>query len=188
MFAGMTPLFYSASMGRVKGISILLAAGASVANVDLDGHSCLTYAAVNGHTAAVRLLLQAWPEPPAAVLRLAVEFAAQHGHWDAAMLLVQPLGKQDMAAAAEVMQAMPGALPALLDAIMKSEEEQQEAALQDRFRQLAEQERGLRVMALGFAGMRKRADAALVHSDSDSDSDCDCDSDSDCDTADMPVT
>jgi hypothetical protein len=160
MLAGATPLFYAASEGHVEAIAILLAAGASVAVVDASGHSCLSYAALNGHTAALRQLLQAWPEPPAAVLRRAVQSAAQRDQWDAAMLLVQPLGKQDMAAAAEVMQAMPGALPALLNAIMSSEEEQQEAALQDRFQQLAEQQRGLRVMALGFAGMIKRADTA----------------------------
>jgi hypothetical protein len=159
-FAGAAPLFYAASKGQVKAIAILLAAGASLAAVDASGHSCLSYAAMHGHTAALRQLLQAWPTPPTDVLRTAVKSAAEHDQWDAAMLLVQPLGKQDMAAAAEAMQAMPAALPALLDAIMSSEEEQQEAALQDGFRQLAEQRRGLQVMALGFAGMCKRADAA----------------------------
>jgi ankyrin repeat protein len=158
--AGSPPLHFAAFEGQGEAIAVLLAAGAAVAFVNPSGHSCLSYAAQNGQTAAVRQLLQAWPEPAAAVLRHAVKLAVQRGHWDAAMLLVQPLGKQDMAAAAEVMRAMPGALPALLNAIMSSEEEQQEAALQDEFRQLAEQRRGLQVMALGFAGMCKRADAA----------------------------
>jgi hypothetical protein len=140
---GATPLFWAAGHGRVEAIAILLAAGASVAALDTDGHSCLSWAAMYGHTAALRQLLQAWRTPPADVLRRAVQSAAEHDQWDAAVLLMQPLGQQDMSAAAEAMQAMPSALPALLDAVMSSEEEQLEAALQDGFRQLAEQRRGL---------------------------------------------
>jgi hypothetical protein len=67
---------------------------------------------------------------------------------------------QDMAAAAEVMRATPDAVPALLDAVLNSEAEQQAAALQDEARQLAEQRRGLQVLVLGLAGKCKRAAAA----------------------------
>jgi hypothetical protein len=40
-FAGAAPLFAAAQSGHVEAIAILLAAGASVAAVDVHGHSCL---------------------------------------------------------------------------------------------------------------------------------------------------
>jgi hypothetical protein len=148
-FAGATPLLCAAVAGHTEAIAVLLAADASVSAVDLDGHSCLTYAAAAGHTAAVRQLLQAWQAPPTVVLRSAVQSAAEHNQLDAVVPLLRQLGKQDMAAAAEVMQAMPDAVPALLDAVLGSEA-----------RQLAEQRRGLQVLVLGLTGTRKRAAAA----------------------------
>jgi hypothetical protein len=81
------------------------------------------------------------------------------------VLIVQKLGKQDMAAAAELMQAMPAAVPALLDAVLGSEAEQQAAALQDEARQLAEQRRGLQVLVLGLAGQLRKQAAAGPHAE-----------------------
>jgi hypothetical protein len=151
----------AACNGHGEAIVILLAAGASVAAVNVFGHSCLSWAALHGHTAAVKQLLQAWQAPPTDVLRRAIRSAAADKHWDAAVPLLRKLGKQDMAAAAEVMRAMPDAVPALLDAVLGSEAEQQAAALQDEARRLAEQRRGLQVLVLGLAGQRKSAAAGL---------------------------
>jgi hypothetical protein len=150
-----TPLHIAAWWGQTEAAAALLEAGASITAVDEAGQTCLTLATWNHDTAAVRLLLQAWQAPPADVLREAVNLAAYFKRWDAAVLLVQQLGKQDMAAAAEVMQAMPDAVPALLDAVLGSEAEQQAAALQDEAR------RALQVLVLGFAGMNKRTAAGL---------------------------
>jgi hypothetical protein len=157
--AGNTPLHIAATFGQAEAAAVLLEAGASVDAVDERGDTCLSLAAIGGHTAAVRRLLQAWQEPPADVLRRASIFASAFDHWDAAVLLVRELGKQNMATAAEVMQEMPCVVPALLDAVLGSEAEQQAAALQDEARQLAEQRRGLQVVVLGLAGTRKRAAA-----------------------------
>jgi hypothetical protein len=77
------------------------------------------------------------------------------------MLLVRQLGKQNMAAAAKVMRTIPAAVPALLDAMLGSEAEQQAAALQDEARQLAEQRPGLQAIVLGLAGSRKSAATGL---------------------------
>jgi hypothetical protein len=147
--------------GQTEAAAALLEAGALVTAVDDAGQTCLSLAAWDGETAAVRLLLQAWQAPPADALREAVNLAAYFKNWEAAVLFVQQLGKQEMAAAAELMQAMPDAVPALLDAVMGSEAEQQAAALQDEERQLAEQRCGLQVLVLGLAGMEKRAAAGL---------------------------
>jgi hypothetical protein len=76
---------------------------------------------------------------------------------------VKRLGKQDMAAAAELMRGMPAAVPALLDAVLDSEAEQQAAALHDEARQLAEQRRGLQVLVLGLAGQLRKKAAAGQH-------------------------
>jgi hypothetical protein len=76
-----------------------------------------------------------------------------------------------MAAAAEMMRAMPDAVPALLDAVLGSEVEQQAAALQDEARQLAEQRRGLQVLVLGLAGKRKRAATGVLVGPSSASSD-----------------
>jgi hypothetical protein len=160
-FAGNTPLHLAALYGQADAAAALLEAGASVAAVMGLGHTCLSLAAHHGHTATVRQLLQAWQAPPADVLRISVEFAAKFDHWDAAVLLVRQLGKQNMAAAAEMMQAMPLAVPALLDAVLGSKAEQQAVALQDEARQLAEQRRGLQVLVLGLAGTCKPAATGL---------------------------
>jgi hypothetical protein len=151
-------------VGHVEAIA-LLATGASVAAGSSPG-DCLTSAVMSSYTAALRLLLQAWQAPPVGALRKAVKTATVLGHCDAAVLLLRQLGKQDMAAAAEVMQTMPivvlqALAPALLDAVLGSEEEQQAVALQDEARQLAEQRRGLQQLAVGFAGMYKQADTGL---------------------------
>jgi hypothetical protein len=160
-FAGIIPLRLAAWHGQTGAAAVLLEAGASVAAETDSGHTCLSLAAQYGHTATLRQLLQAWQAPSVSALRKAVQCAAARDHCDAAVLLVRQLGKQDMAAAAEEMQAMPGAVPALLDAVLGSEAEQQAAALQDEARWLAEQRRGLQVLVLGLAGSRKRADAGL---------------------------
>jgi hypothetical protein len=163
-FAGIgTPLHIAAVFGRTEAIAALLAAGASVASVDLQGNTCLSLAAGDGHTTAVRQLLAAWQTPPADVLHAAIAAAAEHDHWDAAVLLVRKRGKQDMAAAAELMRAMPDAVPELLDAVLGSEAEQQAAALQDEARQLAEQRRGLQALVLGFAGKLRKQEAVGLH-------------------------
>jgi hypothetical protein len=95
-------------------------AGAFVAATSKQGDTCLSLAAVQGHTAVVRQLLQAWQVPPVRALRRAIKYAAGFRHWDAVMLLVRQLGKQDMAAAAEKMRAIPAAVPALLNAVLGS--------------------------------------------------------------------
>jgi hypothetical protein len=156
-------LHVAAVVGHTDAVAALLEAGASVAAVGLHGTTCLSLAATYGHTAVVRQLLNAWHTPPADVLRKTAQIAARRNHCDAAVLLVKRLGKQDMAAAAELMRGMPAAVPALLDAVLGSEAEQQAAALQDEARQLAEQRRGLQVLVLGLAGQLRKQAAAGQH-------------------------
>jgi hypothetical protein len=159
-FAGNTPLHIAATYGQAEAAAVLLEAGALVAAVNEHGDTCLSLAARFGHAAAVRQLLQAWQAPPTDVLPTAIRCAAERKHWDAAVLLVRQLGKQDMAAAAQWRRAIPDVVPALLDALLGSEAKQQAAALQDEARQLAEQRRGLQVLVLGLAGKCNRAAAA----------------------------
>jgi hypothetical protein len=160
--AGNTPLHIAASHGQTEAAAALLEAGALVDAIDEREDTCLLLAAMGGHIAAVQLRLQAWQAPAAAVLFRAIVCASAGHHWDAGMLIVRQLGKQDMAFAAQVMRVLPGAVPAALDAVLGSLAEQQAAALQDEARQLAEQRRGLQVITFGLAGMHKRAAAGML--------------------------
>jgi ankyrin repeat protein len=146
-------------------IQQLLQAGvyvAAAAGQNEHAEECLSFAAAAGHTAALVQLLQAWPKTPAVTLHKAAKTAAECEHWHAAVLLVKHLGKQDMAAAAQMMRAMPAAIPALKDAFAASEVEHEAAALRSKKQRLAEQRRGLQVMLLALAAKRKQAEAAAA--------------------------
>jgi hypothetical protein len=169
---GSTPLYWAIASGDTQRVTVLLAAGANVRAIMNDGDTCLSLAvtSVNG-TAGVEQLLQMW-DAPAEVIQGAVLKAAECRKWDAAVLLIRQLGRQNKDAAVELLTGPVAAFSflsledaaalqgSLLAVWLDSETEQQRVQLKKQARELSSQRLELQQLLVGVAGMHRQAVAA----------------------------
>jgi hypothetical protein len=165
--AGATPLLHAAydeMMTDGEGnaaVAVLLAAGASASAVNNEGDTCLSLAARFGNIGLLRQLLQTWAAPADALVK-AAKNAAECDSWQAFVLLLQQLARQDRAAALNLLAALPEAVPELLRDWVSSDNEleQKQQVMQQQREENAQQQLHLQEMVVVAAGLHRRAAAA----------------------------